>query len=30
MMKVVAHGLSKEDMEDVAKYLQGMTDSGSP
>jgi cytochrome c553 len=28
MMKVVAHGLSKEDMENVAQYLQGMTDSG--
>jgi cytochrome c553 len=28
MMKVVAHGLSKEDIEDVAEYLQGMTASG--
>ena len=28
MMKVVAHGLTKEDMEDVAQYLQGMTASG--
>ena len=28
MMKVVAHGLSAEDIEDVAQYLQGMTTSG--
>ena len=27
MMKVVAHGLTSEDMEDVAQYLQGMTAS---
>jgi cytochrome c553 len=27
MMKVVAHGLSKDDIEDVAQYLQGMTAS---
>ena len=26
-MKVVAHRLTKENMEDVAQYLQGMTDS---
>jgi len=28
MMKVVAHGLAKENMKDVAQYLQGMTASG--
>jgi cytochrome c553 len=28
MMKVVAHGLTTEDMENAAQYLQGMTDSG--
>jgi cytochrome c553 len=28
VMKVIAHGLSKEDMNDVAQYLQGMTASG--
>jgi len=27
-MKVVAHGLTNENMEDVAQYLQGMTASG--
>ena len=27
LMKVVAHSLKKEDMEDVAQYLQGMTES---
>lgn len=29
VMKVIAHGLTKEDMKDVAQYLQGMTASGS-
>ena len=29
LMKVVAHTLTKEDMGDVAQYLQGMTASGS-
>lgn len=28
VMKVVAHDLTKENMEDVAQYLQGMTASG--
>jgi cytochrome c553 len=28
LMKVVAHTLTKEDMADVAQYLQGMTASG--
>ena len=27
-MKVVAHGLTEENMEEVAQYLQGMTASG--
>jgi cytochrome c553 len=27
-MKVVAHGLTRQDMKDVAQYLQGMTASG--
>jgi cytochrome c553 len=27
VMKVVAHGLAKQDMKDVAQYLQGMTAS---
>jgi cytochrome c553 len=29
VMKVIAHGLTQEDMKDVAQYLQGMTVSGS-
>jgi cytochrome c553 len=29
VMKVVAHGLTREDMEDVSQYLQGMTASGA-
>jgi cytochrome c553 len=28
MMKVVAHGLSKDNIDDVAQYLQGMTAAG--
>jgi cytochrome c553 len=28
LMKVVVHGLTKQDMNDVAQYLQGMTASG--
>jgi len=28
LMKVVAHGLTRQDMIDVAQYLQGMTASG--
>jgi cytochrome c553 len=28
VMKVIAHGLTREDMKDVAQYLQGMTASG--
>jgi cytochrome c553 len=28
VMKVIAHGLTKEDRKDVAQYLQGMTASG--
>jgi cytochrome c553 len=29
LMKIVAHGLTTQDMKDVAQYLQGMTASGS-
>jgi cytochrome c553 len=28
VMKVIAHGLEKKDMKDVAQYLQGMTSAG--
>jgi cytochrome c553 len=29
LMKIVSHGLTTQDMNDVAQYLQGMTASGS-